>query len=151
MIKLFRGTYEYLSNFYDPCPVTYDGLTYRNSEAAYQAAKCADPERKREFCDISPQMAKRLGGHVQLREDWNRIRENVMREVIHAKFEQHPELADMLLSTGRQKLVEGNYWHDNFFGDCQCLLCRKLPGKNALGTILMEERQRLRKEGKQHG
>ena len=40
-IDSFRGEYDYLSNFYS-CPVEYDGLTYQNTEASFQAAKCVD-------------------------------------------------------------------------------------------------------------
>ena len=38
MIAGFRDEYKFLSNFYN-APVTYNGVTYKNSEAAFQAAK----------------------------------------------------------------------------------------------------------------
>jgi predicted NAD-dependent protein-ADP-ribosyltransferase YbiA (DUF1768 family) len=37
-INKFRGKYFFLSNFYGH-PVEYDGLTYKNNEAAFQSAK----------------------------------------------------------------------------------------------------------------
>mgnify|MGYP005981410963 CR=1 FL=1 len=36
IIDEFRGEYAFLSNFYS-CPVTYNGESYLNSEAAFQA------------------------------------------------------------------------------------------------------------------
>ena len=41
MIDNFRGEYAFLSNFYD-APVEYNGLSFRNSEAAFQAQKTID-------------------------------------------------------------------------------------------------------------
>lgn len=146
MIKLFRGTYEFLSNYYDPCPVTYKGLTYRNSEAAYQAQKCQFEDKKELFTDLSPDEAKGFGKRIAIVPGWDDIKAEVMREIVHAKFSQHPELAERLLATGEQELVEGNFWHDNFFGACGCPACRDLPAQNWLGLILMDERYKLRME-----
>lgn len=146
MIKLFRGTYEFLSNYYDPCPVTYRGLTYRNSEAAYQAQKCRFEDKKELFTDLSPDEAKGFGKRIAIVPGWDDIKAEVMREIVHAKFSQHPELAERLLATGEQELVEGNFWHDNFFGACGCPACRDLPAQNWLGLILMDERYKLRME-----
>lgn len=38
-IERFKGEYFFLSNFYET-PVFFEGLQYRNSEAAFQGAKC---------------------------------------------------------------------------------------------------------------
>ena len=46
-IKNFFDAYAFLSNFYN-VPVSYNGLTYRNSEAAFQAQKeIRDEDRKK--------------------------------------------------------------------------------------------------------
>lgn len=42
IIDKFRGEYDFLSNFYS-CQVTYNGESYLNSEAAFQAQKTQDP------------------------------------------------------------------------------------------------------------
>ena len=41
VINRFGGEYSFLSNFYQ-CTVTYDGITYGSSEAAFQAQKTLD-------------------------------------------------------------------------------------------------------------
>lgn len=146
MIKLFRGAYEFLSNYYDPCSVTYGGRTYRNSEAAYQAQKCRYDSERELFTELSPDESKALGKQIPIISGWDEKKATVMREIIHAKFSQHPELAEKLIATGEQELVEGNFWHDNFFGACECPACRDLPAENWLGLILMDERYKLRME-----
>jgi predicted NAD-dependent protein-ADP-ribosyltransferase YbiA (DUF1768 family) len=65
-----------------------------------------------------------------------------MRQLVAKKFLDHEVLADWLLGTGQLLIVEGNWWHDNFWGDCQCPKCYKI-GANNLGKILMEVRHGL--------
>ena len=47
-IDSFRGKYYFLSNFF-PAEVTYNGLTYQNNEAAFQAQKTYSKEERIEF------------------------------------------------------------------------------------------------------
>ncbi len=108
-IEEFRGQYFYLSNFYD-IEIQYKGLTFRNSEAAFQAMKC--PQRAHEFSSLCARSARLLGRMVPLRSDWSKVKEQIMYEVCSAKFQQHPELRDKLLETGARQLIEGNFWND---------------------------------------
>ena len=87
-ISEFRGEYYFLSNFYS-APVTYNGMCFENNEAAFQAAKC--PERMTEFCRLNPSEAKRLGRRVELRGDWEAVKDTVMYEICKAKFSQNPD------------------------------------------------------------
>lgn len=137
-ITEFKGKHYFLSNFYS-APVTYNGHSFLNNEAAFQAAKC--PERVREFCSLNPSEAKRLGRRVHLRDDWESIKDDVMYEICKAKFSQNPELADKLISTGSAKLIEGNTWGDRVWGVCNGL------GENRLGNILMQIRDELKEGG----
>ena len=134
----FRDEYWFLSNFY-PSEVTLDGVTYWTAEAAFQAQKCSDPGDRLLFADEpSGRKAKLLGRRVALRPDWNEVRVDEMRRVIHAKFSD-PRLAGMLVATDGE-IVEDNHWHDTFWGRCDGV------GENWLGRILMDERERLRAE-----
>lgn len=147
-INSFNGGYRYLSNFYEDAPVMLDGLHFRNSEAAYQAGKAATLSVRKLFVDLIPDEARKLGRAITIREDWLDVRADYMRQVVHAKFTQNPMLAEALIATGAAELEEGNHWHDNFFGNCYCPACRKIPGQNMLGKILMEERGRLTEAGR---
>lgn len=138
MISKFDDEYAFLSNFYS-APVLYNGLVFANNEAAFQAQKC--PYRSIEFTFIdNPGTAKRLGRKVKIREDWEEIKDRVMYEVCLCKFTQHEDLKKKLLETGSEELIEGNYWHDCYWGVCEG------QGKNKLGKILMKIREELRKE-----
>lgn len=65
-----------------------------------------------------------------------------MREVLAAKFTD-PDLADRLVATGTALLVEGNTWHDQFWGCCTSPRHHATPGANWLGRYLMQLRSTL--------
>lgn len=137
-ITSFRGEYDFLSNFYE-ATVTYEGITYKNSEAAFQAQKCEDEKDRLQFAELDPSKAKRLGRHIALRPDWEDIKIGAMKGIVKAKFEQNKDLAEKLLATGNAYLEEGNTWGDRTWGTVDGV------GKNYLGKILMETRDELRK------
>lgn len=87
--------------------------------------------------------SKRLGRKVDLRTDWDLVKLDVMRRVVRAKFEQHPNLAQYLLDTGDAELIEGNTWHDVYWG----VDLKTDEGENHLGKILMALRQEFRENG----
>lgn len=136
-ISSFRGEYFFLSNFYMAI-VTYNGCTFTNSEAAFQAQKCTDPEAIKNFCYMSPSEAKKHGRRVILRKDWEDMKIDIMHKIVYAKFTQNPELKEKLLATGDSYLEEDNNWGDCFWGTVNGI------GKNHLGKILMQVRKELR-------
>lgn len=138
-IDSFRGRYAFLSNFYD-IPVTYEGLTYANNEAAFQAAKCIRTEDRKQFIYLSPGDAKRLGRKIHLRPDWEQVKHQVMADIVEAKFIQNEDLGESLLATGDAYLEEGNTWGDRIWGTVNG------QGANMLGIILMETRRKLREK-----
>lgn len=137
MINEFRGKYYFLSNFYET-PVTWNGLTYLNNEAAFQSAKTFSDREC--FTNLDPSSAKKLGRKVQLRSDWENVKDDVMYEICKAKFSQNTELKKRLLSTGNEHLEEGNTWGDKIWGTVNGI------GENRLGKILMRIREKLRNE-----
>ncbi|CAF1844460.1 NADAR family protein [Bacillus subtilis] len=138
-IDEFRGKYYFLSNFYNS-PVTYEGITYQNNEAAFQAMKVTTDEIRKQFADLPPNLAKRKGRNVQLRNDWEEVKEQYMYEIVLAKFKQNRDLKKRLLATGTSELIEGNTWGDVIWGMC------KGQGENKLGKILMRIRNELKSE-----
>jgi ribA/ribD-fused uncharacterized protein len=142
MINSFRGKYRFLSNFF-PAEVTYRGWKFRTTEAAYQASKTDNPfEIMAIQAAETPGQAKKLGREVTLRPGFEYEKINIMLELQRLKFSHH-ELASSLLRTGNECLIEGNTWHDNFWGDCNCPECTYTPGKNCLGILLMQVRDEL--------
>lgn len=145
MIEFLKDKYLFLDNFYN-CEVTYEGLTYRNSEAAFQASKTLNKEDRKRFCSMSPSQAKFQGSQVDLRPDWEEVKYQVMYDIVYAKFTQNKDLKRKLLQTEDEFIIEKNYHHDNIWGDCQCDRCIDKKGTNWLGEILMKVREGLRNE-----
>jgi N-glycosidase YbiA len=83
---------------------------------------------------------------VTLRENWEHIKLDKMRTFVEAKFAQNTLLAKQLLATRNKKLLEGNRWHDTYWGCCICEGHRG-EGQNHLGKILMKVRTLLRERG----
>lgn len=134
MINSFKGDNFFLSNFFS-APVTYEGLTYRNNEAAFQAAKTF--VNREEFITLDPLSAKKLGRQIELREDWEEVKNKIMYDICLAKFIQNPSLREKLIATGNEELVEGNTWGDKIWGVVNG------EGENRLGKILMKVREEL--------
>ena len=125
-------------------PVELDGKVWPTSEHYFQAQKFAGTEFEEEIRRAgSPMIAARMGRDRSkpLRADWERVRDEVMRRAVLAKFTQHAELRDTLLRTGDAMLVEhtrnDSYWGDG--GDGR--------GRNMLGQILVSVREELRRAG----
>lgn len=141
----FCNEFEFLSNFYY-APITIPIITdkevkqftFPTVENAFQAMK--DLSRCQEFQTITPAQAKRLGRQVTLRKDWETVKDDYMRRLVHAKFQQHPELA-VKLKAVKGDITEENTWNDRYWGICNGI------GQNKLGIILMELRDDFIKKG----
>ena len=124
-------------------PITIKGKRWPTSEHYFQGQKFENADHCEAIRQAkSPMIAARMGRDrkKKLRRDWESAKGNVMREAVLAKFTQHDELRAILLATGDAKLVEhtenDSYWGDGGDGS----------GKNMLGRILMEVREKLRAE-----
>lgn len=142
VIRFYSVSDEYgeFSNF-AAYPIALKGERWPTAEHYFQAQKFEDAgEREAVRKAKSPMIAARMGRDrkKKLRRDWESVKVSVMREAVRAKFMQHEDLRDLLLSTGDARLVEhtenDDYWGDGGDGS----------GKNMLGRILMEIREELR-------
>jgi ribA/ribD-fused uncharacterized protein len=148
IINEFNGQYAFLSNFYSSNIDTPIGI-FPTAEHLYQASKTtilADKEKIR--LASSPGKAKRMGQKVTLVPFWDHIKVIVMLAVVQDKFSQNSDLAKKLLDTGSARLIEGNTWHDNEWGDCTCSKCQNILGDNLLGIVLMTVRAELKEASK---
>lgn len=144
LITSFKGRNYFLSNF-SKSKIEYDGYTYENAEAAFHAQKNDSSTYKHLMQFQDPSTAKKEGRRVKLREDWEEVKDDIMYQVVKAKFTQNELLKKKLISTKDAMLIEGNTWHDNYWGVCLCNKCneRKAEGFNKLGEILMKVRSEL--------
>jgi ribA/ribD-fused uncharacterized protein len=160
-----KEAYGEFSNFY-PAPFTLNGIRYPTSEHYFQAQKFLGPNsspRDHEYARLiisqnTPNKTKVLAGQkigggykwrtdlneiiraypdVQIRPDWEQVKDNIMRTAVFQKFLQNLTLLTKLLSTDNKILVEhtnrDNYWGDGGNG----------TGRNQLGRTLMETRSLL--------
>lgn len=146
VIDNFSGEYRWLSNFW-ASPAVYRGHIYPTAEHAYQAAKAllagyAEVAEQIQQAE-TPGQAKRLGATVEQEPvNWRDGRgQQIMADLVASKFRH--DLRVQLLQTGDALLVEGNTWHDNFWGKCFCAGCYHRPSTNYLGVILMSVRASL--------
>lgn len=143
MISRFRGQFGFLSNMYS-CQVRYMSQIFPSAEHAFQWAKNPQDDEWAATCTntlVSSSDIKRLGKKTKLRKDWDDIRRAVMIEIVRCKFTQNEDLRFQLLNTGTENIVEGNTWHDTFWG----VDVTRQPnyGENHLGRILMQVRSEL--------
>ena len=143
VINDFHGEYFFLSNFSDS-PIYYNGKLWPTVEHAFQAAKVDEETANRILVAPTPGAAKKLGRQGQMRPDWDEVRFKVMEECLMRKFLCNTDLLQKLLNTGDNELIEGNTWHDNIWGDCNCPRCKDKHGQNMLGKTLMNIRQMYR-------
>ena len=143
VINNFSKKYRFLSNFY-LCTTIIDDIRWRSVEHYYQASKTNDISKKMLILFAAkPGEAKRIGKNVELIPEWESVKQSIMKKGLEAKFNQNLGLQAQLIKTDGMILIEGNYWHDNIWGDCFCPTCSYIPGLNLLGVLLMEVRDSL--------
>ncbi len=132
--------YGFFSNF-APYPIHLKDRIWPTLEHYFQAQKFVNTPHEEEIRQAkTAREAAEMGRDRRrpLRRDWEIIKDDVMREALYAKFTQHPDLTEKILSTGDLKLIEqtrnDRYWGDGGDG----------TGLNMLGQLLMETRERIR-------
>jgi N-glycosidase YbiA len=142
-IKFYRVNepYGFFSNF-SPHPIFVDDEVWMTVEHYFQASKFEDNEIKSRIKALdSPMKAADEGRSTRnkIRDDWDEIKEEIMLDALMAKFLQHPRLRVELLNTGASVIIENTandrYWGDGGDG----------TGKNRLGILLMDVREKIKK------
>lgn len=120
-----------------------DGLVYPTTEHYFQAMKFAktNPKYAEEIRQCAtPLKAKKLGATraFPIEKQWNEKRDNVMKIALFSKALQNPRFKKDLLATGDAELIEAAP-RDYYWGEGA-----KKTGKNMLGILLMELRDRIK-------
>ncbi len=117
-----------------------DGTSWQTVEHYFQAMKFAGtPHEDAVRFATAPMIAKQMGNdHARpIRDDWQDVKDDIMRRAVRAKFAQHADICAILLETDSEELIEDApkdyYWGCGAEG----------TGKNMLGKILMEVRAEL--------
>ena len=130
---LKRDPYGCFCNF-APYPVEIGGRMWKTTEHYYHAQRFAGTEYEEVISEIkTPFQAKVIAksGIYPRRKDWFDVKFDIMMTAVRAKFEQHNDLRDILISTGAAILKEhtglDHYWADGGDGS----------GRSRLGEVLM--------------
>ena len=127
--------------------IEFEGEVFATSEHAYQAGKARKPEVRRWLMAAPSPALLAMAAHGLYYWDvapgWSMGKFGRMRAVLRAKFAQHPDLRDLLLSTGEARLVESatvDNEVNRLWGEVDGV------GRNMLGVMLMELRGQMRDE-----
>jgi len=148
-IRFYRANekpFGAFSNLYRR-PVDFEGETFATSEHAYQAGKARKPQVREWILSAPSPALVAMAAHGlyywDIAPGWSRTKFDRMRGVLLAKFTQHEDLRDLLLSTGDARLVESatvDNEVNRLWGEVNG------QGRNMLGTLLMETRDLLRRQ-----
>ncbi|WP_396593825.1 NADAR family protein [Brevundimonas sp. R86498] len=148
-IRFYRASekpYGSFSNLYRR-DVEFEGETFSTSEHAYQAGKARKPAVRKWLMEAPSPALLAMAAHGlyywDIAPGWSTTKFDRMRAVLRAKFSQHSDLRELLLSTGEARLVESATVDNDvnrLWGEVNGV------GRNMLGLLLMELRTELRAE-----
>lgn len=146
-IRFYRASerpWGAFSNLYRR-PVKFEGEVFVTSEHAYQAGKARKPEVRRWLMEAPSPALLAMAAHGLYYWDvapgWSTGKFARMRAVLRAKFSQHVDLGELLMSTGDARIVESatvDNEVNRLWGEVAGV------GRNMLGTMLMELRDEMR-------
>ncbi len=137
-----RDAYGCFSNF-SRHGFELDGFWWKTSEHYFQAQKFVTTDSiwfEKIRAAKSPKEAAKMGRSRShpLRQDWEEVKDSLMKKAVLKKFQTHEDIRNTLLAT-EDKLILENSPIDYYWG------CGKDgSGQNKLGKILMEVREILR-------
>jgi ribA/ribD-fused uncharacterized protein len=136
--------YGAFSNLYKR-PFEFEGDTFPTAEHAYQASKARKPTVRRWLMAAPSPALLAMAAHGlyywDIAPGWSTLKFDRMTRVLSAKFEQHLDLQELLLSTGDRRLVETATTDspvNRLWGEVNGI------GKNMLGVLLMNVRSEIR-------
>ena len=148
IIKYFSRSKDnkWLSTFNKGEPFEYNGLMFPTVEHAFHAQKMEDENYQKLFTDISiePKDAKKMGSKkffegndYKLRDYWNSIRYDIMKEISMVYYSKNPKMLEKLKETKGKKLIHSGFGIDDYWG------IKNGKGENKHGEILMLIREEL--------
>lgn len=144
-----KGKFGALSNMAGGFPLCVNGVDIRTSEALYQACRFPHLPKVQDviIAERSPMTAKMRSKPYRQnsRSDWDAVRVKIMRWCLRVKLAQNwDKFRAAVLETGDLPIVEHSR-RDDFWG-AKLVQDTTLKGVNALGRLLMELREQIKKE-----
>jgi ribA/ribD-fused uncharacterized protein len=145
-VRFYRASekpYGAFSNLYRR-EIEFEGEKFATSEHAYQAGKARKPAVRKWLMEAPSPALLAMAAHGlyvwDINSDWSKIKFDRMKRVLQAKFTQHEDLKQLLLSTGTARLVESatvDNAVNRLWGEVNGV------GNNKLGEMLMEVRAEI--------
>lgn len=138
VIGFYPREFYCLDNF-SSFKVKYNGYVYSSAEQAYQASKFYKCTPKIVYAirnSFSAHEAQKIARENKMfqRKDWDKIKLQIMEEILRAKVQQNPYVLKKLLQTKNYTIVEDspkdNYWGWGPYRN----------GENMLGRLWMKIR-----------
>jgi ribA/ribD-fused uncharacterized protein len=146
-VRFYRANerpFGVFSNLF-PREITFEGEVFATAEHAYQAGKARKKQVRDWILSAPTPGLVAMAAHGlytwDIVPDWSKIKYDRMRAVLRAKFSQHADLREILLSTGTARLVEAGTVPNavnRTWGEVNG------KGKNMLGVMLMDLREEFR-------
>ena len=148
-IRLSRDDVNEPLSCYSQHGFDLDDAHWPSVEHYYQAMKFDQGDYRERIRQADhPQGARKLGRarFKKIRKDWDAVREVVMTRAVYIKCRTHDSVADALLNTGEETIIESSSY--DYYWGCG----RDGRGHNNYGKVLMNVRNKLREElaGQQH-
>lgn len=134
---------EYCCSRHVVKPFELDDAQWKSIEHYYQAMKFNQVDYQEKIRLTSdPKAAEKLGNKrfKRKRSDWQEVQTTVMTRAVYTQCRTYREIADNLLATGEEILVENSQF--DYFWGCG----RDRRGENHYGQVLMNVRAKLREE-----
>ena len=111
IVKWGNEKFPELGNFY-PCEFVINNETWNSTEQYYQAMKSDDiyyrTKIKKETDGLECWI---MGQEIVIRDDWDKVKVDIMYKANLAKFKQNKKLRNILISTeGELELNNGSFW-----------------------------------------
>ena len=147
---VFQSPHSPLSNLF-PCNLVFRGGHFLSAEGAFHFHRALTSGYEQDAYLIkstrNPFKVKKTANLLRATPEWERICEDVMKEILLAKFSQSEYCKKFLLDTGDRRLFEGTgdrRWACGIPISKSHLITFKNPGRNLLGFMLESTRVSLR-------
>ena len=150
----YQSEYAPFSNFF-PCTIVVGAHTFFCLEQAFQFLRAKNLNKPlaatKIYLSRDVRYIRQVAAELGTSDAWETRQFELMYVLLLKKFQQHPELKTLLLSTGSLQLVEATpdrTWGCGATLSSNALRRHEWPGKNKHGEILMTVREYLARQVK---
>ena len=147
---MFQSPHSPLSNLF-PCNLIFRGERFLSAEGAFHYHRALISGYEYDAQQIksarNPFRVMKIAKSLRATQEWERVSEDIMKEILQVKFSQISFCKQFLLSTGDRKLLEGTgdkRWGCGIPISKSHLIPFKNPGRNLLGFMLEAVRADIR-------